>query len=247
MTDLFKKDESKDDDKAAGDKPVENNQDGTIETYLGLILNDEGKQKYSTPEEALKGSVHAQSHIANLEAELKTLRANDDKSASMEKIIKALQDNKGVDKDDKTVAPVVTEEALGEMLTGILNERESVSARETNVTTVTSVFSKLYGDKASETMYGKANDLGFSKDEINQLIATNPQAAMKVLGVESVKPVAKDVTIEGGVNSAALNLEKGEPEVKSSMGYISSKELDDNFKASQARTLKRLGVVIENP
>jgi len=239
MTDLFSKEKPKDDGKSAEDKPAEK-QEGSVDTYLGLILNEEGNQKYATAEEALKGSVHAQNHITTLEKELKELREKEDKDVGMEKIMEALKDRGKTTEDDKPSG--ITQEQLAETVTKLLKERDDVSTKTKNVATVIDTFNSLYGEKASETLYSKADDLGFNKDEINSMIATNPKAALKVLGVsEKDKPKIDLPASNQGVNTAGFQ-QKGGEEHSSSMGYVSGKELETNWKRIEAETFKKLGI-----
>ncbi len=218
--------------------PVDKTGEGEGGGYLATILNDEGKQKYATVEEALKGSVNAQEHIKTIEAELKTLREDADKGVNMEQILDALKASKTED-NSETPATGITPEQLASSVEQLLDKRESVQSQKQNVTTVTSLFKEKYGEKASEVMYGKANDLGFSKSEINSMIAHNPKAALAVLD-SSLKGTTVDVVTSGGdVNTAAFQI-KGEEKPRSVMGATNSKELTDSWKISQAATLKRL-------
>lgn len=233
MTDLFDGTKPKEDGTPA--TPVEGAE--TIDTYLGLILNDEGTQKYATAEEALKGSVHAQSHITKLESELKELREHAGSDESMKKILEALEKKPVEPTPAQPASEGITPEQLAEAFTKMSTERDSVQTEKQNVATVTSYFSELYGDKASEIMYGKADDLGFTQTEINSMIATNPKAVLKILGGDKT-PLPKDPLALEGLNIPAGG---GEPdEVGSSMGYLKTGELEANWKASQAATLKRL-------
>jgi len=213
------------------------------DTYLSLILNEDGTQKYATAEEALKGSVHAQSHIGKLESELKELRDNANSNVSMEKILEALS-KKPDDKSGEQQIQGITAEDVASQVEQLLVKRDTETTTQTNITTVTSVFNKLYGDKASETMYGKAKDLGFSEDEINSMIATNPTATLKILGVGNVKPAQSDPVTSGGGH--VVDLSDGKPTEKPAtiMGATNSKALTDSWKLSQAATNKRLGVEI---
>ena len=238
MTDLFDENKPKDEGNASDDNQ---NAASSVDTYLGLITNDDGSQKYATAEEALKGSVHAQSHISTLETELKELRENAEKNKSMDDIIAAIE-NKKDDKSGSSQNQGVSPEQLTEAVGKLLDDRESVASRKENVTTVTSVFRNLYGEKASETMYSKANDLGFNKDEINSMIATNPNAALKVLGVDVTKQKSNDPVMGSGSNLAENFSSKEDPKPQTIMGSTNSKDLTEAWKLSQAATLKRLGV-----
>ena len=240
MTNIFEENKPKEEGTPAV-KPDEG-VSGT-DTYLGLILNEEGEQKYKTAEEALKGSVHAQSHITNLEAELKELRAGADSNVSMEKILEALK-NKPDDKSGEQVPVGITADDIAKQVETLLTKRDVETTTQTNITTVTSVFKKLYGEKASETMYSKANDLGFSQDEINGMIATNPKATLTILGVDKEKIAAADPTVNGGGHAVDLSGGKPVETPATIMGATDSKALTNAWKLSQEATNKRLGVEI---
>ncbi len=237
MTDIFKGTPT--DEGTPEGKPAEG-VSGT-DTYLGLILNEEGEQKYATAEEALKGSVHAQAHIGKLESELKELREAHSESASIEKVLEALNKKADDKSGEQTPAGISAEDVAAQVET-LLVKRDTETTTKTNIATVTGVFKKLYGEKASETMYGKANDLGLSQDEINSMIATNPTATLKILGIGDVKASISDPVVDGGGH--VLDLSDGKPTEKPAtiMGATNSKTLTDSWKLSQAATNKRLGV-----
>jgi hypothetical protein len=241
MTDLFdENNKPKEDGTPAAATPT----DGVTgaDAYLSLIVNEDGTQKYSTAEEALKGGVHAQSHIKNLETELSELRANADKGVDMEKILEALR-AKPDDKSGEQAPAGLTADDVASQLETLLDKRDTATTTQANITTVTGVFKKLYGEKASETMYGKAKDLGFSQDEINGMIATNPNATLKILGVDKEKVISNDPITDGGGH--VVDLSGGKPTEKpvSVMGATNSKDLTDAWKLSKEATNKRLGGV----
>ena len=150
--DIFKNKESKDDDNLKPeDKSGSGNEDNT-DTYLGLIVNEDGSQKYATAEEALKGGVHAQTHIATLEKELKSLREGANKDEGMEKILEALQGKSKSDEEDESKG--VTADDIAQVVTQLMDNRESVTQEKRNITTVVDKFKSVYGEKASETLYG---------------------------------------------------------------------------------------------
>ncbi len=206
---------------------------------LGMIVNSDGEQKYKTRDDALKGAAHANVHIAKLEQELLALRDAHDKQPKLDDVISAIQ--------SQQKPPVVDEKTDNISLTDIqalvnqtLEQNSVKQIRELNVAEVTGKFKELYGDKASETLYGKANDLGMSQEEINSLISTNPTAVFRMLGVAETKPTAK-ATIDGSVNPQVFDGVKP-PEIKSSMGYLSSDQLKTNWLESKARTYEKLGL-----
>ena len=240
MTDenIFK---SKEDDKPnLDDKPKGGNDEG-LDVYLKLLSNEDGSQKYTSVEEALKGGVHAQSHISTLEKELKDLREKDDKDTSMEKILEALKGKPEDKSEDKSEG--ITTDDIAKVVTQLMDNRETVTTEKQNITTVVDKFKSVYGEKASETMYGKAKDLGLGQSEINLLIASNPAAALKILGMDGEQKKESDGLNLGGVNTDGFQ-EKSDGEIQSSMGFISGVQLQDNWEQSKAATNKRLGIEI---
>lgn len=236
--DIFK---SKEDDKPnLDDKPNEGTEEG-LDIYLKLISNEDGSQKYANVEEALKGGVHAQTHISTLEKELKDLREKEDKDVGMEKILEALKGKTEGKPDDATKG--VTKDDIADVVTQLMANRETVTTEKQNITTVVDKFKSVYGEKASETMYGKAKDLGLGQNEINKLIASNPIAALKILGMDGEHKKESDGLGLGGVNTDGFQ-EKSETELESSMGYVSGAKLQDNWEQSKAATNKRLGIEI---
>ena len=213
-------------------------QSPNYDQMLSMIVNGDGAQKYKSVDEALKGAAHAQAHIEKLEKELETARNSQNDSTKLEDLIEAL---KSKQEQDHTPAPEstpqITPDIIEQLVESKLNDISTKTTREQNITAVTSKFRELYGEKASETLYSKANDLGMSKEDINSLIASNPKAAFKVLGVDdSHKP---DVNVNSDVNTENFN-HKPAPQTKSAMGYVSTKELTESWMASKKKTLDRL-------
>ena len=241
MTDIFAGEQKPKEQGTPEAKPAEGA--SSTETYLGLITNEDGTQKYATAEEALKGTVHAQSHITKLESELKELREQAETGKSMKDVLDALN-KKSEDKSGEQQVQGISAEDVAAQVEQLLVKRDTETTTQANITTVTSAFKKLYGDKASETMYGKAKDLGFSEDEINSMIATNPTATLKILGVGGVITVQSDPITDGGGHVADLSGGKPTEKPETIMGATNSKTLTDSWKASQAATNKRLGVEI---
>jgi hypothetical protein len=208
---------------------------------LGMIVNAEGKAKYTTVEDALKGASHAQVHIATLEQELATLKSSLGDSKKVEDLIATLQsqkndDNPTSDNGQKTLSETDIQMLIKNTLTDI----NSQSTQQANIASVTGKFKELYGEKASETLYSKAEDLGMSKADINGLIAKNPTAAFRVLGIDNKSKTDVNVN-KSSVNTENFNQSTPPPPV-SSMGYVSTKQLTSNWLESKKRTLERLGL-----
>lgn len=234
--DLFNQDKDKVPPVETPPKEPEQNQSPSYDQMLGMIVDAEGKSKYDSVDDALKGAAHAQVHIAKLEQELAALRINGEGSKKIEDVIAALQSQK---KDDQPSSDDGQPKGLSatdiqDLVKNAVKDMNSQSTQEQNIKTVTGKFKELYGEKASETLYSKANDLSMSKEDINSLIAKNPTAAFRLLGVD-VKAIPNIDVTKNSVNPESFQ-HKGEPKVESSMGYITSKKLTENWLASKERT-----------
>jgi len=242
--DLF--DENKGKDNGEGE-PTSNptpNTDGdgeTIDQLLASIVNENGEQKYSKPEEALKGAAHAQEHIKNLERELAELKDKGNASDKLDELLETVKSSQasGQGEEASTMKP----EDVLTIVKDYFSDAKAAETRENNISTVTKVFRDRYGKEASENLYGKAEDLGLGKEEINRMIANNPKAALKILGEDIPKGKSgKDPVVSGG--SIDTSQFQGTPprQPKSVMGPTKTGELNDAWEASKKRTLERLGL-----
>lgn len=210
---------------------------------LGMIVNKEGEQKYPNVEEALKGAAHAQSYIAKLETELAEARTTGTTSTKLEDILEAIQSKAPTPEGEPT--PVVNtptpEIDIEKVVQNALSKIQSESTQEKNIETVTSKLKELYADKASEILYGKAKDLGLSQTEINSLIKESPKAVFKLLEIDSAVNTQNLNTDINPVNTS-IDYKPPSQEIPSSMGYVTSKQLSENWKAQVAKTNKRLNI-----
>ena len=206
---------------------------------LKSIVNEDGTPKYASTEEALKATAHAQDHIKNLETELAALREKGNASDKIDELMEAMK-SKGSGQGEESTSTMKPEDVL-EIVQSHLKDSKAAETRQDNINSVANVFKSRYGKDASEKLYGKAEDLGFGKEEINRMIATNPKAALKVLGEGTPVKQASEVLGSPGVDTANF---RGQPAAKpkSIMGPTKSGDLVDAWKASQQKTLERLGL-----
>lgn len=238
--DLFDdKTENKDNEQtpAPQDKVQQPNQND-YNPLLGMIVNADGEQKYKSVEDALKGASHANSHIANLEQQVRELQTAKDSAANLDDVIKAIQTQKDTPTDNSDPQQAITASDIQKMVEStIQNNTQQATAKE-NIAKVTGKFKELFGEKASETLYGKAENLGMSHEEINGLISTNPTAVFRMLGIDENNKQSLNTDV-GNVNPQNFNQENNTP-APSSMGYISSNQLTENWLKTKERVNKEL-------
>ncbi len=225
------------DDKSAA--PATDDNKNATDQLLSSVVNEDGTKKYGNLEDFAKGAANAQDHIKKLESELAEVRNKGNASDKLDELLDAVKESKGSGQGDDT-STMKPEDVLG-IVQDYLKDNKAAETREDNISTVTKVFRDRYGKDASDKLYAKSDDLGFSREEINRMIANNPNAALKVLGEDKAKAKTSDpVGGEGGVATSQFT-GKPTPQAESIMGPTSSKQLTDAFAASKRRTLERLG------
>ncbi len=238
--DIFDKEDNTETDDITN-TPVTKDDEITTDQLLAKIVNADGTPKYKSDKEALIALQHAQEHIKTLEADNVAWKAKGDPSEKLDELLAAVKNQpKGSGKDDN-VSAIKPEEVLS-IVKEYLDDTKASESKANNINMVAKAFKDRFGKDASDKLYGKAKDLGFTRNEINSMIATNPNAALTVLGVDMKKVGNPDiVSTNGGVDSSHF---QGHPEKKpiSVMDITSDKELSNAFKDSQKRTLERLGL-----
>ncbi|HEY6020231.1 MAG TPA: hypothetical protein VIY48_10105 [Candidatus Paceibacterota bacterium] len=181
-------------------------------------------KKYATVEKALESITHAQSHIAQLEAEARTLREKATGAVSQEELLRTVQEllaeeRKAVTAADKThVTSSLDENVLDDVLERKLADRERRRQEDANVTAVKAAMQEKYGEKAEEMYKAKATELGVGISFLNDVVAKSPEAASRLLGLEPKKQDSGVAHTRGSVNTSALhNREQAPPEHKSIM------------------------------
>ncbi len=233
------KDENKDDTIITNDD--DDKGDKKADQLLTELLNDDGTQKYKTIEEALKAAAHAQKHISTIESENAELKEKGNASDKLDELLQAVKQSQGSGDGEKDSPTMKPEDVLG-IVKDYFDDTKAAETRQDNIDLVTKIFKDRYGKDASEKLYGKTEDLGLSRKEINSMIANNPNAALKVLGIEAKQEKPSDsLTTKGSFGTEQF---RGTPDTKpkSIMGATKTGELDDAWKASKARTLKRLNL-----
>lgn len=174
---------------------------------LSLVRNENGEPKYKTVKDALIGLQNAQSFIQTLkteksqiEQEVSSLRPVAEKVTELERVVASLSTPR-----DPVATPTagLSEEAVAQLVEQTLTKRQRDEAAKTNIATVTEAVRKAFGDKAEEAFYGKAQQLGLSKEDINALAARTPQAVLELIGIKQNAPSFHPTS--SSVNTAGIN------------------------------------------
>ena len=155
--------------------------------HLSAIKNERGEIKYSTVEDALTGAAHAQVKITQDAAAMQTLQ---------QELITAREENaqlKGALNVADLLKPQTPEptqasspaepqglsvEETRKLIASESARQQAESIKSTNISSVVEALKSKHGDKAGEVFYKIASNVGMTNDQMNELAANSPKAAL---------------------------------------------------------------------
>lgn len=214
---------------------------------LGMIVNEQGVQKYNSVEDALKSVAHAQSYIAQLKAEkaelenkVQTVQVDVSKQAELERTVQELLSRQSSAAPANPAAPAVDPNAIAELVNKTLEQRTAAERAQANQKEVATQLLTKFGAEAEAKYNAAAQELGLTVAEMNEFAAKSPKAVLKALGV-SEQPAPKPNTFApapSAVNTAAFQPHQetfiGRNKEKSRIG-ATTREL--NQEAARARAM----------
>lgn len=185
--------------------PTPANSNDQLVTMLASIKNENGEPKYKSVEDALKALQHSQAYIPQLtqslaakEAELAQARQGLTKVEELERAVQQLMNPSSKEPEPKPAPAAIDPSSIAEIVNRTLNENRTKELANANISKVVQTVKQLYGDKSEEMFYGKAASLGLSKEAVNTLAATSPDAVYSMLGISNAPGQSKPLS---GFNS----------------------------------------------
>lgn len=228
---------------------IVNSDDNPVDNLLHAIKNEQGEVKYGSVEDALKGAAHAQGLLSQNKTQLNTqaaeLNALKVENAQYKGALEAMDHL-----NQPQPVPATSEPAVNTGLdeAGVINliaQREKQATEAANKAVVINKLLEKFGDKAEEVFYNTAQKNGLSKELINQIAASSPEAALKYF--ENEQPANINPT-QPSINSAGQPVVEPVvdgplPRAETSMLLgATSKELADEMKRHREHVYKKLGV-----
>lgn len=180
---------------------------------LKTITNESGAPKYASIPDALKGLQNAQSFISTLMTEKKTveqqlqeLRDENERLKTVESVVERLTQKQAVTEQTTQTVQTLDESKIAELVARTISQEKSKETMQSNVTKVAQTLQSVLGTDAESKFYGKASELGMSKEEINALAAKNPKATLALFGIsDSPQQQAKPFNpVSSSVNTSAF-------------------------------------------
>lgn len=175
----------------------------SYDAQLAMIVNEQGEQKYKNVEEALKGSAHAQAHIANLTQQLAELKQAAEKATTLDSVMEAMKTSTTQEPSTPPATAGLDESKVAEMFNNFYSTAEQEKIAVANEQAFSSDLMSAYGDKAVETMANKAQELGVDLNVVRDMARKSPAAAKALLGLNA-QPTTT-TSMQTSVNTAALD------------------------------------------
>lgn len=215
------------------------------------IKNENGEPKYKDVATALDALIASQQFIETLKSEKQQLlqekerlRIENEEMASVNDLINRL--NPPAEPPNTTVTAVnkgLSEDDIAKLLEQKLAQRDQEKVRDQNLSLVIGQLSKVYGDQAGAHIQKRAQELNTTTDSLRELARANPQMALELLAVKSVKiPVTPSQSQIVPPHTPSDDNPVPSWDRGAARGGLSNKELLNRWKQSTAFTNKRIGL-----
>lgn len=168
--------------------PQPSNPSSSFDTLLSEIKNDRGEPKYRSVEDGLTALRHSQEHIRSLTSERARLESELEEYKNRMKEVESLKET--VQKlTQRSTEPEqrenqFDEETIANLVDTRLSIRQRQEAEAANQRAVAQKLRDTFGDKAKDSFYEKASQLGFSPDEFEALAAKSPRAVLTMFNID---------------------------------------------------------------
>lgn len=204
---------------------------------LANIKGDDGAQKYKDVTTALSALQHSQEYIKQLKQQLEEASQKASQAVTMEQVMAAI--NKPAEPTAPTAPSGGTNVLTAEDVLKLLQVEEQKKVQRANTAKVAQKFKEVHGDKAEETFYAKASEIGLTRDAINSLAATSPDAVFSMFGLKGSATPAP--ATPSGINTYGMQEQQTTPR-SPVMGFKRESELLDYWKSLKTEVEKSLNV-----
>jgi hypothetical protein len=160
---------------------------GNADTILQSITNEQGQPKYANVDTALEALKAAQAHIPNVEgrltaAEQRVLELQEE--LNRRSTVEEFAERLNTSRQDEAPTPQVAgldAEGAAKLFDQLHTQREQQRVRETNINAVKEAMLQKYGEKAEEMFYGMGESVSLSREDLNSLSGTSPDAVLRLV------------------------------------------------------------------
>ena len=183
--------------------------DEANQDYVKKLVEAKG-ETWQDPQAIAKGYLSSQEYIAQLEAQTKELKEDLSKQDYAKTLLEQLQEKgaapqaKPVEQEgtgQENTTPSFSQDELKSLVAATLDERTAEQKAHANLQAVDSKLTELYGDKAESVVTAKGQELGLSKQRMEQLAAEAPDAFFRLISEQA--PEQKAAVPRSALNTSA--------------------------------------------
>lgn len=192
------------------------NEDEGNQSFVRKLVETKGDQ-WSDPETIAKGKWEADQYIEQLKEQNQKLQEQAEKAKKLEELVAKIenkatdtsnvnsQSNSDAGADESQTKTHVSEDEIQSLVEQALTKREQENTVAQNLQQVNSQLDELYGTEAESTVQKKAQELGMSKERLQQIAAESPTAFFNLMGE---KPKEFKTMTQGSVRTEGVNMQK---------------------------------------
>lgn len=196
------------------------------------IRNEAGEQKYDSLDKAIEALKHSQEYIPELKSnlsqkdqEIENLKAELQKKAALEEVVEKLT-AKQAEQSSNPQASGLDEQAVLNLVQDFTQKQEQSKTLAENEASVSAALFEKFGDKTTEIVKSKAEELNMSVEDLKALSQKSPAAALGLFSVAttpSAQPTGTSVRSPLGTQD---NAELAPPEKSMLLGASTKDQVD---------------------
>lgn len=194
---------------------VQTNQGEGNQSFVAELVKTRGEQ-WSDPEVIAKGKLESDKYIEELKKQLAELEEQAGKGAKVNDLIskieqkaaepataKAQSNNEG-GADGSNTKTQVSEDEIQGLIEQALTKKEQESTVKQNLAQVNSHLEQMFGTEADARVQKKAQELGLSKQRLQEIAAESPNAFFNLIGE---KPKDFKPMTSGSIRTESVNMQ----------------------------------------
>ena len=199
----------------------------SYDDHLKNIVTEDGRQKYADIPTALDGLKNAQDHISNLTKELAEAKAKAEEAESVKAILDQLESKK-----DPVVpaTPSISKEDVSTLVQDALTQKELQAKIDGNAKVLRESLVKQFGDetKAREQFTAKAQELGMTYQELQNIALNSPALVMQHFSSKPIEPTNSTTPV---INTEQIPNNEGKVEKRPVGIGATSNDLINSYRA----------------
>jgi hypothetical protein len=227
--------------------PEQSPQPSAFDNQLKMIKNEEGSQKYDSVPKALDALAHSQTYIPQLKteneaykSEIEQLKTELASRAAVSEVVDKITAQQGQPETPPQVSGLDEQKAV-ELFQQMTAQQKQAEIASSNEASVSNALFQKFGDKMTDVVATKAQELGMTVDGLKSLAQSSPNAALQLFQVSGA-PAPSATT--GSVNIPPTTpMEEGlQPPTKSLLRGASTKEQVDYLKKIREDVYKKYDI-----